>query len=215
LTSPPAFTVPGGLYAILDESLVVGDNWGEAARALLSGGARVIQLRAKTLGAGEMLAAAKETAARCEAAGATFIVNDRVDVALATGAGGVHVGQEDLPVRTCRKIMPSGSIIGLSTHSMEEALGALDAGADYIGFGPVFETGTKVGALPPRGPDALARIVDRIPLPVVAIGGISAHNIREVRNAGAVAGAVISGLGAGGKLDSGANGIIKAWGNVE
>lgn len=127
---------------------------------------------------------------------AVFIVNDHPDIALSVDANGVHLGQDDLPVKEARKIMGKDKIIGISTHSIEEAMDAEKDGADYIGFGPVFHTSTK-DAGTPKGLDMLVEIKQKVHIPVVAIGGINLENIRLVLDTGvdavAVASAILSG----------------------
>jgi thiamine-phosphate pyrophosphorylase len=124
-------------------------------------------------------------------AGAVFIVNDHVDIASAVDAGGVHLGQDDLPIECARKLLGKQKLIGVSTHSLEQARAAEAAGADYIGFGPVFETSTKdAGAV--CGIEKLSIIKKSVSIPVIAIGGISHSNIRQVLGAGADGAAMIS-----------------------
>lgn len=124
---------------------------------------------------------------------AVFIVNDYIDIAMAVDADGVHLGQEDMPVEEARKIMGRNKIIGISTHNLKQALTAEKAGADYIGFGPVFYTKTK-DAGSPRGIMALQEIRRHIKIPIVAIGGITPEKLNEVITAGAEAVAVASGI---------------------
>ena len=124
---------------------------------------------------------------------AVFIVNDYSDIALAVDADGVHLGQDDLPVKEARKILGKGKIIGVSTHCIEQALEAEQAGADYIGFGPVFHTSTK-DAGSPRGIDLLGEIKNKVSIPVVAIGGINLENIHSVLETGVDAVAVASAI---------------------
>ena len=209
--SRASLAVPGGLYAILDESIVGSGDWAGSTRDLLSGGARVIQLRTKTLEAGDMLEAAKAVIEKCRAVNAVFIVNDRADVALIAGADGVHVGDEDIPVKECRKLLGDKAIIGASTHSKEDALEAARSGADYIGYGPIYQTGTKQSSRAPRGIEALAEIVKSVSIPVIAIGGIDPDNVAAVKKAGATGAAVIGALGASGDIEAGANAMINAW----
>ena len=123
----------------------------------------------------------------------TFIVNDYIDIALAVGADGVHLGQEDMPVHEARKLMGRKKIIGISTHNLRQAINASEAGADYIGFGPMFHTNTKEAGSP-RGIRQLNQISSRIKIPIVAIGGITWENINEVLDAGAENVAVASGI---------------------
>jgi thiamine-phosphate pyrophosphorylase len=123
----------------------------------------------------------------------TFIVNDYIDIALAADADGVHLGQDDMPVKEARKIMGKKKIIGISTHSLKQAISAEDAGADYIGFGPVFPTSTKDAGLP-KGLTALKEIRKHIKIPIVALGGITTENISSALEAGANAVAVMSAI---------------------
>ena len=183
--------LPAGIYAIVD---------GSAARppldlvsAFVEGGAAVIQLRLKGHGSGELLRIAREARRMCSGR-TTFLVNDRPDIALLAEADGVHLGQQDLPVAAARSILGSRAIVGLSTHSDEEIDGA--EGADYIGFGPIFATSRKPGALlpPPHGIEGLRRATRRAPVPIVAIGGIGAANAGAVARAGARCAAAIASL---------------------
>jgi len=177
-----------GLYAIADRP--------ELAAAFARGGASVVQLRVKRAGAGEMLRAARAAAGECRARGVLFIVDDRTDVARLAGADGVHLGQDDLDVSAARAVLGPGAIVGVSTHSDAEIDAALAAGADYLGFGPVFATATKEAALPPpHGIEGLARAVRRAGrTPVVAIGGITVASAAAVAAAGAACAAAISEL---------------------
>jgi thiamine-phosphate pyrophosphorylase len=125
--------------------------------------------------------------------GAAFIVNDHPDIAMAVEADGVHLGQDDLPVEVARKLMGGSRIIGVSTHSVEQARAAQSAGADYIGFGPIFTTRTK-DAGPRQGIEGLRQVRKAVTLPVIAIGGINSGNLDEVLKAGADGVAVISAI---------------------
>jgi thiamine-phosphate pyrophosphorylase len=164
----------------------------EIARAALIGGADMIQLRDKTGSLRELLPQACAIRLLCRTHNALFIVNDRLDLALAADADGAHVGQEDLPAVESRRLLGPNRILGVSTHSVEQALAARDAGADYIGFGPMFPTGTKVTGYTPRGPAALREVRNAVSLPILAIGGITLENVGVVISAGATAPAVIS-----------------------
>lgn len=179
-----------GLYAMVDASYVTLDIAGQCAALLCGAGARVVQLRAKGCGSAAVLNAARQM--RGSLAGrAVLIVNDRVDIAMLSGADGVHLGQDDLPLDEARRLMP-GAIIGVSTHNIEEALRAERGGADYISFGPIFPTSTKTDADSPKGTWALKELASRVSLPIVAIGGITAESAPQVARAGASAVAVIS-----------------------
>lgn len=180
-----------GIYVITDEQLTPGRTHLEIARAAISGGARIIQLRDKTADDSRLIEVGSEIVRFTTRAGALFIVNDRVEVAIACGADGVHIGQEDQPIQEVRKLFPRG-IIGVSVSTIEEALAAEEAGADYIGVGSIFSTSTKSDAGPPIGIEGLAAIRKVCKIPIVAIGGISLENIREIARAGADSAAVIS-----------------------
>lgn len=187
-----------GLYAIIDTSYVPLEAMEKAAREILAGGARLVQLRAKGVGSGNFLTAAKIVREATAKADATFIVNDRVDVALLAGADGVHLGQEDLPVEEARRLLGPDKLIGLSTHNPEEALAAntltRSGYVDYISFGPVFETVSKADARTPRGLEALSEVRSRVGLPITAIGGITEDNVESVVKHGADAAAMISSI---------------------
>jgi thiamine-phosphate pyrophosphorylase len=188
---PPPIARLRGLYAIVDGSAARPPL--ELCAAFLEGGAAVVQLRLKNAQAGDLFRVACEAARLCRARGALLIVNDRVDVAVASGADGVHLGQDDLPLESARRIAP-GLLIGISTHSDAEIDSA--QAADYLGFGPVFATASKPGSPlpPPQGIAGLRRAVQRSRGPVVAIGGITAANAGDVAAVGAVCAAAIGEL---------------------
>jgi thiamine-phosphate pyrophosphorylase len=182
-----------GLYGMVD--LGPGSApAGRLARALLDGGARVLQLRMKRGGAAAMLAVVDELRPLTRRAEAILIVNDRLDVALAGGADGVHLGQRDLPLAEAKALTRDrpGFLVGISTHDEAQAQAAADGGADYLGFGPIFPTATKEQADPVVGLAALERVCARTAAPVVAIGGISLERVAEVAAAGARAAALVA-----------------------
>ncbi len=182
------------LCVITDPHLAPGRDHVAIAEAALRGGADVIQLRDKAGNLRDLLPQARAIQALCRQRGATFIVNDRVDLALAVGADGAHVGQEDLPAEAARRLLGPQRILGVSTHSLAQAEAAVRAGADYIGFGPIFRTGTKDTGYAPRGLDGLREVRAGIQIPVLAIGGIGLENVVAVIGAGATAPAVISAI---------------------
>ena len=171
------------LYVLISSELCK-KNPLEVAREVLAGGADCVQLREKKMASGECLALAKEIGQLCRQQGKLFIVNDRPDIAVAAGADGVHLGQDDLPLRQARKVLGSEMVVGVSTHSMEQARKAVDDGADYISVGPVFATATKLSA-EPVGIEYVRQAAAEIDLPQVVIGGIKLDNIAEVIAAGA------------------------------
>jgi thiamine-phosphate diphosphorylase len=189
-----SFRLPSPLYAILDTSLTKGRAPAAILREFLAGGVKLVQLRAKELSSGEFFALAKEARAITREVGAMFIVNDRADIALAVGADGVHLGQDDLPLRAARKILGENKAIGISTHDLAQARAAEAGGADYIGFGPLFGSATKDTGYTPRGLEMLREIKQAVKIPVVAIGGINESSVAEVWKAGADAAAIISDL---------------------
>ena len=180
------------IYVITDSRLSLGRSNIEVVRQAIAGGARLIQLREKEASAREMVAMGGAIREITREAGAILLVNDRVDVAQAIGADGVHLGQDDLPAALARQILGPGKIIGVSAETPTEARAAEEAGADYLGTGPIFPTSTKTDAGAPYGTDLIGRIKAAAALPVVAIGGINPGNAAEVARAGADGVAVIS-----------------------
>ena len=180
------------LYALTDSRLSRGRPLEEVADKLLSSGIHILQYREKGLPAGKMLEECRMLREMTRKANACFIVNDHIDIAMLAGADGVHIGQDDLPVEEVRRLVGPDIIIGLSTHSPEQARAA--AGADYIGVGPIFATQTKEDVVDPVGFEYLDWVVANIDLPFVAIGGIKEHNIGEVAAHGAKCCALVSEL---------------------
>ncbi|MGH7803222.1 MAG: thiamine phosphate synthase, partial [Candidatus Binatia bacterium] len=167
-----AFRFPSPLYAIVDPLGRPDVDPIELGARMLAGGARLLQLRWKDGTADDLVRAARELARRAETHGAWLLVDDRADVALAAGAHGVHLGQDDLPVEAARRILGDERVIGLSTHTLEQASAADAAAVDYLGFGPIFATPTKATGYEPRGLAALSAVRARVRRPIVAIGGI-------------------------------------------
>ncbi len=154
----------------------------------------MIQLRDKVTGPRQLLSEARRITQLCRERGVCFIVNDRLDLALAADADGVHLGQDDLPPQAARSVLGTNKVLGVSTHSLEQGLLAAEQGADYLGIGPIFATGTKATGYEPRGCDIIRRLRARIDLPIVAIGGITVSNVGEAIAAGATGVAVISAI---------------------
>jgi thiamine-phosphate pyrophosphorylase len=178
---------------ILDPTATEGRDVETVAAAVLAAGGRWLQLRHKEASTRELAAVAGRLVARVRAAGGVLIVNDRLDVALAVGADGVHLGQDDLPARQARPLA-SGLVLGVSTHGLEQARQAQADGADYVAFGSIFPTGSKP-SFELVGLDALRRVRPHVRVPLVAIGGITVERVPDVRAAGADAVAVISAIG--------------------
>ena len=183
------------LHVITDAEASRGRTHLQVAEAAIAGGADVLQLRDKEAPTGRLYREALQLRRLTRDAKVPFIVNDRLDIALAVDADGLHVGQSDLPASVARKLLGPGRILGVSAETVEEAVRAEKDGADYLGVGPVFEArGTKPDAGEPVGVDRIARIRRHCRLPIVAIGGINADNARQVREAGADGAAVISAI---------------------
>ena len=188
-----------GYYAIVDASAALLDD-SEAlerrTRQLLAAGPCCLQLRAKETGARALAAAARRLLPLCRAAGVPFCVNDRLDVALAVGADVIHLGQDDLPLADALRVRAAAGrpdlVIGFSTHDAAQAGAAASAGADYIGFGPVFATSSKLNPDPVVGLSLLAEVCRTVSVPVVAIGGVRPEQAGLLAGAGASAAAVIS-----------------------
>lgn len=171
------------LYVIVDGQAAGARSLADLAAAALRGGADVIQLRHKTASSRELAALAERVLEVTRAAGRPLIINDRVDVALAVGADGVHLGQEDLPASAARRLLGPGRLVGLSTHSPEQLLAAQREPVDYVGIGPVFATPTKP-AYPSVGTALVKEAAASSRLPFVCIGGIDPDNVAEVVEAG-------------------------------
>ena len=182
------------LYAVTDRAWAGGTEGllRQVAEAI-DGGAGIVQLREKHLGQADFLAEAERFVALCREKGAVSIINDNVDIAAQVGADGVHIGQEDLEAGRARELLGPDKVIGVSAHSVAEALAAQAAGADYLGIGAAFATGTKADATPITR-ETIRAITAAADIPVVAIGGISRDNILELRDCGLDGVAVVSAL---------------------
>jgi thiamine-phosphate pyrophosphorylase len=179
------------LYAVLDPEQTKGRAAETVLLELLEGRIQWLQLRAKAMTPREFLQLACAARNLTQFHSCRLIVNDRMDIALACGADGVHLGQEDLPLYGARKLM-GDRIIGISTHDVEQAKEAEAGGADYIGFGPMFRTATKETRYSARGLEMLRCVREAVSIPIVAIGGITEGNVKQVWQAGADSSAIIS-----------------------
>jgi len=188
------------LYPITDTKLS-GLSHLAQVELLISGGATLVQLRDKSCHSREFYAAAMDCVKLAHSRGARLIINDRVDIAIAAAADGVHLGQDDLPPEAARRLLGEDAIVGFSTHSLAQAVAADALPVDYIAIGPVFGTSTKLNPDPVVGLDLVTAVSANISKPLVAIGGIALDNAFEVINAGAVSVAVISDLYRGGQIE--------------
>ena len=180
-----------GLYLVLDTQALKGRDAVEVAARAIRGGAKVIQLRDKHLMRGEVLEIARRLKEICAEKGVLFIVNDYLDIALAAGADGLHLGQEDLPLAEARRLLPIDSLVGCSITSLSQAVRAQAGGADYVAVGSIYPTLSKE-KFKLVGLETLRRVRSRVSLPLIAIGGIDHTNVKEVMKAGATGVAVIS-----------------------
>jgi thiamine-phosphate pyrophosphorylase len=182
----------GRLHVITDIDLQDRFSHVELAKMAIAGGADTIQFRQKSGATRKMIETARLMKHLCARAGVTFIVNDRFDIAIASGSDGVHLGQDDFPIPLAREILGGSKIIGGSAVTLEEAQKCLEEGADYVGFGPVYPTASKADVGPVTGIDLMKEVMDKVPLPLIAIGGVNTDNAPEVIQAGAHGIAVIS-----------------------
>lgn len=182
----------GRLHVITDFYLQQRYTHAAIAEQAIEGGADVIQFRQKRGGIRNKLIEARKVKAVCEQASVPLIVNDHLDIAQAIGADGVHLGQDDLPIPDARKILGAEAIIGATATTANQARRAYEEGADYIGFGPVFVTQSKFNRASLKGLEGLAAACDAVPIPVIAIAGITADRVRPTLEAGAHGVAVLS-----------------------
>lgn len=181
------------LYAVTDRSWLDGETMAEQVEKALQGGVTFIQLREKNLSDTEFLAEAKEMKKICGRYGVKLIINDRADIAKESGADGVHLGQGDGSVQKARSILGADKVIGVSARTLEQALQAQADGADYLGSGAVFHTGTKNDAKP-LDHKVLKQICETVDIPVVAIGGVSRDNVLDLTGSGVSGIAVVSAI---------------------
>ncbi|MCX6003958.1 MAG: thiamine phosphate synthase [Chloroflexi bacterium] len=198
-----------GLYAVVDTDALKGRSHLDIARQVIFGGAGTVQLRDKTTEKRALLAVAQELQNLCVENGTLFIVNDYLDIALAAGADGLHIGQEDLPVSIARKLAPMDMLIGCSVFTAEQAQKAVADGADYVAVGAVFPTPSKDTVV--TGLEELLRVRQAVSVPLVAIGGLTLENIAEVKKAGADSVAVIGAILGADSPGTAAREIIKAF----
>lgn len=181
------------LYGILDLGYVTPSETLRVASEMLEGGVEILQLRAKKLAPRDILTLALPLASLCRSFGVPFIINDHPAIVAESGADGLHIGQDDMPVEKARAIIGTGKIVGLSTHSLLQASSALGEKPDYIGFGPIFSTPTKPDYTA-IGTSNIEEVHRRVSLPIYCIGGIKLENLRKVLAAGAQRVVVVSGI---------------------
>lgn len=197
-----------GLYLVTSQPLSAGRMTGDIVKAALAAGVRLIQLREKEMPVRDYMALAERVRGLTAEAGALLIINDRVDVALAVGADGVHLGQDDFPIPQARHLAPD-LIIGASTHDVEEALRAQAEGASYINIGPIFPTGTKRWEGEFLGIEGLRRVAAVAHVPFTVMGGIKESHIPDLVRAGARTIALVTAVTAASDLEAAARGLLE------
>ncbi len=202
------------LYLVTDKQLSCGRATKEIVKAAVAGGVTCVQIREKELGSREFINKAKELKRILQPLGIPLIVNDRVDVALAARADGIHLGQTDMSIKDARKLVGNDVIIGISAESLQDAIDAQNQGADYIGISPVFNTDTKKDTATPLGLEGIANIKIHTSIPLVAIGGIKRDNITSVIEAGADGIAVVSAIVSADSPETSAQELLKLISNA-
>ena len=200
------------LYLVADAEFVGGRNLVTLIEEAVRGGVTIVQLRGKDLPFGDFLDLARKVHDVLKKRRVPLLINDRMDIAQACGAAGVHLGQEDMPPAFARKMLTEGTIIGNSVNTLAEALEAERAGADYVGLGPIFPTTTKITSLPVVGTEGIRAVKGQVQIPVVAIGGITVQNAPSVREAGADGIAVVSSILGSDNVRKAARQLKKAFG---
>ncbi len=192
--NPAWAKVDYSLYLVTDRSLSRGRSTVEIVSAAVRGGVTCVQLREKQCSTREFIQEARSLQPLLQHHRIPLIINDRLDVALAVGADGVHLGQKDMVLADARRLVGEKMIIGISAESVDDAIAAEQGGADYIGISPVFATGTKLDTAPPLGLEGIRLIRRAVKIPLVGIGGINMGNIRDIAGAGADGAAVVSAI---------------------
>jgi thiamine-phosphate pyrophosphorylase len=200
------------LYLVTDADLSLGRTHVQVVEAAIRGGVTVVQYREKSACTRRMIEEARGLRQLCKAAGVPFIVNDRIDVALAVDADGVHIGQKDMPAPLARRLIGKRRILGVSAATVDQAQKAEEEDADYIGASPIFATPTKPDASAPLGVEGLRALARAVSIPVVAIGGINAENAGAIIQAGAAGVAVVSAIVAARDVEAAARALRDAVG---
>lgn len=199
------------LYLVTDRGILKGKDLFGAVEEAAKGGVTLVQLREKDISTLDFYNIALKMKALLKKYGIPLIINDRLDIALAVGADGLHVGQDDLPVDKARGLLGKGKILGYSVYNEQQALYGEKCGADYLGAGPVYPTGSKPDAVSPIGIGSLRRIAGSISIPVVGIGGIGFSNLKEVKEAGAAGISLISAILGSDDIRGTARELLKDW----
>lgn len=201
------------LYLVTDRRFLRGRSLVDEVLKAVKGGVTIVQLREKEAGSREFYQLALSMKAALQESGVPLIINDRLDVAMAVDADGIHIGQEDLPLSEVVRLWGKDKIIGLSINSLEEAREGEKDGASYLALSPVYATATKADAPNPTGLNLLREVKSRVSIPVLAIGGIDANNLVAVRDSGADGAAVVSCLMDAPDIEKAAREMVELWKN--
>ena len=199
------------VYLVTDRRILQGRDLLDAVAEAIEGGVTLIQLREKEVSSREFYQIALKVKELAHSREVPLLINDRLDIALAVNADGLHIGQEDLPLKVARKLLGPDKIIGLSVSNLEDAVQGEKEGADYLGAGAVYPTTSKDVSESPIGPDGLKKIKDAVSIPVVGIGGINLFNIEEVKRTGVDGVAVISAIMGAPDIKDAARKLADAW----
>jgi len=199
------------LYLLTDRSLIGSKDFLSSVRGALAGGVTLLQIREKAVSTRDFYSAGLQLKRLAAEFGVPLIVNDRLDLALALDADGLHIGQDDLPLDAAQRIIGKDKILGYSVSTVEEAVYGERMGADYLGAGPVFPSGSKIDAVPPIGLRGLKAIRQSVKIPVVGIGGIGPANLAEVKKCGVDGIAVISGILCREDTECAAKELLELW----
>ena len=199
------------LYLVTDRGILKGRDILEAVEAAIKGGVTLLQLREKDISSLDFYNLALKVKEITKRYNVPLIINDRLDIALAVDADGLHIGQEDLPVEAARKLLGQSKILGYSVADMEQALHGVRSGADYLGAGPVYPTGSKSDAAAPIGLDCLRDIKQKVSIPVVGIGGIGMDNVEDIRRTGIDGISVISAILGSSDIEAASRTLANAW----
>lgn len=198
------------LYLVTDRKILNGKDIFKAVEEAIKGGVTIVQLREKDISSLEFYNIAIKMKKLTSYYNIPLIINDRLDIALSIDADGLHIGQDDLPLKVARKLI-GNKILGYSVSSIEEAIYGEENGADYLGAGPVYKTLSKADAIPPIGVDTLKKIKDSVSIPVVGIGGIGISNIEEVKKANIDGISLISAILGSSSIESASKNLINLW----
>lgn len=199
------------LYLVTDRGILKGRDIFEAVEEALIGGVTLLQLREKDVSSLDFFNIALKMKALAKKYNVPFIINDRLDIALAVDADGLHIGQSDLPLEVTRKLLGENKILGYSVGNLEEAIYGEKHGADYLGAGPIFPTGSKADAGSPIGVQGLTELKKAVSLPIVGIGGISLSNLKDVKKSGIEGISLISAILGRSDIQAASRELINAW----